>query len=183
MGDIVAGITIRPEVEDDRLVIRKLIVEVFAQTFGTGVAEADLVEQLRTITERGPCISLVATHETKLIGHVFYSPVKLVDHPAASVFSLGPVGVYRDWQKKGIGSKLIRDGLKLCGNARAQAVFTTGNIGYYSRFGFVPLGGSNLHTLFNTEHDMVLESEPGFLKRVSGLVDYPKPWHVFHNKP
>jgi hypothetical protein len=26
---------------------------------------------------------------------------------------------------------------------------------------------------------MVLELQPGLLKLVSGLVDYPKPWHVF----
>jgi putative acetyltransferase len=173
------GITIRPEVEADHEAIRDMIVEVFSQTYGTGPDEADVVDRLREMPGLGPSFSLVATHDGKLIGHILYSPVKLIEHPDIPVCTLAPVGLYRDWQRKGIGSRLIREGLEMCVKAGYKAVFTTGSLEYYSRFGFTPLRGTSLHTLFNTEHDMALELEPGLLKKVSGLVDYPEPWHVF----
>lgn len=36
-----------------------------------------------------------------------------------------------------------------------------------------------LRTIFKTPHDMVLELEPGVLDGVSGMVEYPPPWHAF----
>jgi len=65
------------------------------------------------------------------------------------------------------------------GSGGSEAVFVTGALKYYSRFGFVPISSTRLHTIFESEHDMVLELETGLLARVSGLVQYPPPWHAF----
>ena len=34
------------------------------------------------------------------------------------------------------------------------------------------------YTFFKSDHDMVLELEPGIINKISGLVDYPELWHA-----
>ena len=169
-------ITIRPETRSDHEAIHALIVEVFRETYGTGEEEAGIVDQMRQETALGPYVSLVATRHDALVGHVFFSPVTLAEFRNVPVCTLGPVGVRRPWQRQGIGSQLIRNGLEQCKKHGYQAVFTTGSLEYYPRFGFAPISTTRLFTIFRTEHDMVLELKPGLLERVSGLVEYPKPW-------
>ncbi len=172
-------ISIRAERPCDYSAVRDLIVEVFHETYGSGEAEAALVEQLRELSDVGPNVSLVALENQTVIGHVFFSRVRLADFGEISVCVLGPVGLYAKWQRQGIGTRLIQEGLSQCKQHGYKAVFATGSLEYYSRFGFVPISGTGLHTIFKSDHDMVLELEDGILGKVSGLVDSPKPWHVF----
>jgi len=152
---------------------------VFRETYGSGEAEATLVEQLRKQPEHGPNVSLVAELDGVLVGPVFFSGVWLVSHPDIPVCVLASLGVYRQHQRQGIGSQLVREGLAGCADQGYKAVFVQGSLQYYPRFGFAPIGGRGLHTIFKSEHDMVLELERGLLGKVSGLVDYPRPWDVF----
>ncbi|UCD27815.1 MAG: N-acetyltransferase [Planctomycetota bacterium] len=174
-----SNVSIRSETPADQETIRDLIVEVFRETYGSGDAEAGIVDEMRRQVDIGTYISLVAVLNDTIVGHIFFSPVKLTDFPDIPVCVLGPVGVGRKWQKRGIGSLLIREGLEQCQGHGYRAVFTTGSLQYYLRFGFVPIGTTNLETIFKTEHDMVMELESGLLRRVSGLVEYPEPWRVF----
>ena len=172
-------ITIWAETPFDYRAIRDLIAEVFHETFGSGEDEAALVEQLRQRQGHGPNISLVAETGGMLVGHVFFSAVELAEHPDVPVCVLAPLGICREYQRQGIGSRLVRQGVKECTHQGYKAVFVTGSLEYYPRFGFVPIAGTRLHTIFETGHDMVLELERGLLDEVSGLVDYPEPWQVF----
>jgi putative acetyltransferase len=171
-----SDITIRSETEADYPAVADLIVEVFRETFGTGDEEASIVEQMRVLA---PCISLVAVVDGELIGHLFISPVAFDDFPEVPVCTLGPVGVARSWQRQGVGTRLIQEGLAASRRAGYQVMTVTGDLNFYTRFGFVPIGETRLVTIFHTPHDMVLDLEPGTLARVSGLVDYPEPWHAF----
>jgi len=173
------NISIRAETASDHDAVCNLISEVFRQTYGSGEAEATLVAQLRQKPEYGPTVSLVADIGGIVVGHVFFSAVRLDNHPDIAVCALAPLGVRRQHQKQGIGSQLVREGLKKCVHHGYRAVFVQGSLQYYPRFGFIPIGGSHLHTIFASDHDMVLELENGILEKVSGLVDYPTPWHVF----
>ena len=40
-------------------------------------------------------------------------------------------------------------------------------------------GSGEAETTVESDHDMVLELEPGLLDRTSGPVVYPEPWHGF----
>ncbi len=172
-------ISIRPEISADYGAIHDLVSEVFQQTYGSGEKEAELVEQLRQRSEYGPTISLVAEIDGVVAGHILFSAVRLIERPNIAVCALAPLGVYRQFQKQGIGSKLILAGLKECANQGYQAVFVQGSLEYYTRFGFKPISRTRLQTIFLSDYDMVLELEAGILDNVSGLVDYPAPWNVF----
>ena len=46
------------------------------------------------------------------------------------------MAVSPEFQNQGIGSKLIREGLKVCAAEGCEAIFVLGHANYYPRFGF-----------------------------------------------
>lgn len=172
-------ISIRTETVSDYEAIGGLISEVFRHAFGSGEAEAKLVAQLRQKPEYGPNISIIAEIGSDVVGQIFFSGVRLGEHPDIAACALAPLGVHSKYQKRGIGSQLVQRGLRECANQGYKAVFVQGSLQYYPRFGFIRIGDTRLHTIFNSDHDMVLGLENGILDKLSGLVEYPEPWDVF----
>ena len=123
---------IRAERPEDVQEIRDINIEAFDTE-----AEANLVEVLRN--SGIPLISLVAEEGGGLIGHILFSPVTLEDGKSSlSIAGLAPMAVLPNWQNKGIGSKLMEEGLRHCKHFGYAAVVVLGHPGYYPRFGFVP---------------------------------------------
>ncbi len=78
-------------------------------------------------------LSLVASDEAGLVGHVQFFRLHVDDAPAVG---LGPMSVHPDFQKTGIGSGLIQMGLMALEGAGESLVFVLGHPAYYTRFGF-----------------------------------------------
>jgi putative acetyltransferase len=100
------------------------VQEVHTKAFG-GPAEAKLV---RLISERKKAvISLVATNDGKVDGHILFSRVTIANAPDTfNAVGLAPVAVLPEFQRQGIGSKLIREGLKQCQQAGYDVVVLLG---------------------------------------------------------
>lgn len=98
-------------------------------------AEAELVRNLR---EQGDApIELVAEVGERVVGHILFSPLQIEGGDGRlRALGLAPVAVAADWQGKGVGKALIRQGIRACGQARAGAVFVLGEPGYYGPLGF-----------------------------------------------
>ena len=119
-------ITIRDETARDRDAIRALHRAAFAD-------EPAVVTIVDDLNESGDAvISLLAEHETSIVGHVLFS--RLAAPMRALVLS--PLGVHPDFQRAGIGSRLVRNGLERARQDQWQAVFVLGSPAYYGRFGF-----------------------------------------------
>jgi len=135
---------IRPEEPRDVDFIRSVVLRAFRSQ-----NEPLLVDRLR---EAGAAaLSLVAEADGKVVGHVLFSPMRL--DPAAeglSLYGLAPLAVAPEYQKQGIGSRLVRRALDLGLGQRWAAAFVLGSPGYYSRFGFENAGA---HALF-CEYDV-----------------------------
>jgi putative acetyltransferase len=137
--------------------------------------EADLVDALRGRAE--PALSLVAELAGRIVGHVFFSPIRLEASGADAappVAGLAPIGVLPELQGRGIGARLVRDGLERCAALGWRAVFLVGDPGYYARFGFAlaaPLGFRYQSEQFDP-YLQVLELAPGALCGVRGPVHY-----------
>lgn len=88
------------------------------------------------------------------------------------ILGLGPVAVLPEYQRHGIGTQLIRQGLEQCRQGGSQAVVVLGNPQFYARFGFIPAGERQLRCEYRVPARVfrVLELEPGAL--VGGLVRY-----------
>jgi putative acetyltransferase len=144
---------------------------VHTQAFG-GPVEARLVA---LITERKKAlISLVALDGGKVVGHILFSKVTIDQAPAIfSVAGLAPVAVLPEFQRQGIGSQLIREGLERCKQALYDAVVVLGDPAYYSRFGFMCAADFGLQNEYGVHDEfMVLPLHEGVLQGVCGMVKY-----------
>jgi len=135
-------------------------------------AEADLVTALRTAAD--PALSLVAELAGDVVGHVFFSPVRLAERPDLAVAGLAPIGVLPELQGRGIGGQLVRSGLERCRELGWCAIFLVGDPGYYARFGFAlaaPQGFRYRSPDFDAALQ-VLELIPGALQGCRGELRY-----------
>jgi putative acetyltransferase len=135
-------VVIRPERPEDRARVHEIVAAAFESE-----VEAELVEKMRGRVE--PEISLVAESDSELVGHVYFSPVRVGDDERLAM-GLGPVAVDPGCQQRGVGSALCRRGLELCLEIDEPVVFVLGHPGYYPRFGFEPAKPHGLY--YRNEH-------------------------------
>jgi putative acetyltransferase len=165
---------IRPEAPGDADAIHAVNVAAFGQD-----AEARIVDAVRR-DGRVTC-SLVADAPSGLVGHILFTPVALADHehdmptdggPVA--VGLAPMAVRPDRQREGIGSALVRAGLRACADRGVSAVVVLGHPEYYPRFGFRRASSFGLICEFPVPDDvfMALELVEGSLAGRRGLVRY-----------
>lgn len=79
--------------------------------------------------------SLVAEVHSHLAGHVIFTKCD-VRGSAASAVLLGPLAVAPASQRRGVGSALVRTGLRQLEHMGVGLVFVLGDPAYYERFGF-----------------------------------------------
>ena len=97
--------------------------------------EADVINKLRSNCHE--LLSLVALHEDKLVGHILFSPATIEgDHGVLEGMGLAPMAVLPDYQRKGIGSKLVRSGMDILEKNFCPFIIVLGHPHYYPRFGF-----------------------------------------------
>jgi putative acetyltransferase len=159
---------VREEAESDFAAIRRVNEAAFE-----GAVEADLVEALRA--EGAVLQSLVAEIDRRVVGHTLFSRM-WVDAPSGPVaaVALAPVAVLPEWQRQGIGGRLIRHGLDALRGAGERIVIVLGHPEYYPRFGFSSERALRLDSPFPPEAYMALELEPGSLDGVHGPVRYAR---------
>ena len=164
MSDLV--IAIRAEQPGDY----QRVHEIIALAFGKE-DEAVLVDRLRGNVD--PEISLVAVQGDEIVGHIYFSPVRVGDASRRAI-ALAPVAVDPGCQQKAVGSKLCRRGLEECRNLGEPVVFVLGHPTYYPRFGFEPAWPRGLYYK-NEGFDpafFVAELEPDALEGFEGEVRY-----------
>ncbi len=81
-------------------------------------------------------ISLVAESKGVVVGHVAFSPVRLGDEDDLRGYILAPLAVKPDFQKRGIGTRLVDAGMHRLSRLDVDVVFVYGDPNYYGRFGF-----------------------------------------------
>ena len=138
----------------------------------TGHDEARAVELLRksgSIT-----IARVAEFDQRVVGHILFSPMTI--EPAQLGFrgiGLAPLAVLPEFQRMGIGTKLVLDGVTVCQQLLYSGVFVLGDVAYYERFGFQPASKFDLTSEYNAgDAFMALELQPGSLAGFHGTVKY-----------
>jgi putative acetyltransferase len=125
---------VRAEQAGDAAAIGAVHRAAFAGQPYSNQAEHLVVERLRA---RGKLLlSLVAlTPAGEVVGHAAFSPV-LVDGVDLGWAGLGPVGVLPEYQRRGVGSELIEQGLATLRAAGLAGCVVFGDPAYYERFGF-----------------------------------------------
>ena len=96
---------------------------------------ARLVDALRR--DDPAALSLVFEEAGGIVGHVLFSRA-LLDAPRqlVAVQTLSPLAVAPPWQRRGIGSALVRAGLQRLDERGVPLVFLEGDPDFYARAGF-----------------------------------------------
>ena len=115
-----------------------LLVERLA--FGQN-KEAELVSVLLRDPSAKPYLSLLALKDDKSVGHILFTTARLTKTQNTALISiLAPLAIVPDFQKQGIGGRLIERGLQLLSKSGVDLVFVLGHPEYYPRYGFKPAG-------------------------------------------
>jgi putative acetyltransferase len=158
-------ITIRPETGLDVDTVRA----IHEQAFPTP-AEARMVDLLRANGKAS--ISLVAELEGQVVGHILFSPVTVSGSDSGGL-GLAPVAILPAHQARGIGSRLIRDGLAQCRERGTPYAVVLGSPAFYGRFGFGRASMIGLGNEYGVDEEfMAIELTVGALPPEGGLVCY-----------
>jgi putative acetyltransferase len=127
------NVKIRRESAADVPAIQAVTISAFSNAPHTSHTEQFIVGALRKAGSL--TISLVAEVEGSVVGHVAVSPVSISDG-AVGWFGVGPISVAPQHQRLGVGSRLMREALRILRQHGAIGCVVLGDPGYYGRFGF-----------------------------------------------
>lgn len=113
---------------------RDAIWTVNEQAFGDEIVP-NLVDAIRASTRFVPELSLVPEIDGEIVGHVMLSYVD-IEPGSVQVLQLGPLAVLPSNQRRGIGSALMHEALRLSDERGEPLVLIEGDPRYYERFGF-----------------------------------------------
>ena len=126
-------ITIRPETPSDYEAIEQITIAAFSGKPYSDQTEHLVIRRLREA--KALSLSLVSEKNEAIVGHIAFSVVK-INGEDKQWYGLGPVSVLPSYQKQGIGSALIKEGLARIRGLGAKGCVLEGNPDYYQRFGF-----------------------------------------------
>jgi putative acetyltransferase len=158
-------IEIREERPADVAAVREVNRRAFEQE-----RESNIVDALRA--NGGALLSLVATIDDQVVGHVMYSRVSVGDMVNGA--ALGPMAVLPEHQRQGIGTRLIDTGNQKIKDAGYPFIIVVGHAEYYPRFGFRPAGKYGIKCEWDVPEEvfMVLMLDAAKMQGVAGLAKY-----------
>jgi predicted N-acetyltransferase YhbS len=103
------------------------------------IEEGSIVVLQRQSENFDPELSLVAEVDGRVVGHVLFMPhrVQLLGETVRAV-NLAPISILPEYQKRGIGGKLIEAGHNLAREKGYNFSFLIGHPTYYPRLGYLP---------------------------------------------
>ena len=116
--------------------VKNLFTDVFANSEGQAEGEliGNLVFELQENTEPKDIFGFIARDEKNLMGCIFFTRMEFENQINAFILSL--VAVATQFQKQGIGQKLIKFGINYLKKNNVKLLFTYGDPNYYSKVGF-----------------------------------------------
>lgn len=159
------SVEIREERPDDVAAIRDVNRRAFGQD-----QEGTIVDAVRS--NGAALLSLVATVDGSVVGHIMFSPITVGDTLTGA--ALAPMAVLPDYQRQGIGGKLIEAGIRKLKDAGSPFIIVLGHADYYPRFGFRPAHefGIQCEWDVHAEAFMVLVLDESRLEDVTGMARY-----------
>jgi len=124
---------IRKEIQSDVGAISDITKAAFENHPYSNNTEQFIINALRAANAL--TFSLVAEIDGKLVGHIAFSPVTFSDG-SENWYGLGPISVLPDYQKQGIGTRLVNEGIGLLKDLGTEGCVLVGDPNYYERFGF-----------------------------------------------
>jgi putative acetyltransferase len=176
---------IRESGDADLNALLKVAEEAFGEKEGPEIAT--LINDLLNDPTAKPLLSLIAIEEGEIVGHILFTKARLFPDSAVKPSILAPLAVKPEKQRRGVGGRLIAEGLKRLSQKGVKLVFVLGHPEYYPIHGFRPAGVLGFEAPYPIPDEvadawMVQELHPGVIGKVKGKVicadtmNRPKYW-------
>jgi predicted N-acetyltransferase YhbS len=158
--------------------IEDFVYEIFNNTaYSDGLAEKDLVREIRENPYYIPQLDIVVEEEGMIIGHFILSKLPISNKYENEMLMLSPVSVAIDKQRQGVGKYMLQEGIKLAANMGFKGMIVEGDPRYYQRFGFKTstefgIYASKKNVPPSVENLMCMELCENGMETISGEVDY-----------
>lgn len=165
------NITVRNITEKDHYDIELVVKRAFWNLYMPGCDEHYLVHRLWNEPCYIPELSLVALADEKIVGAILYSKARIeTDNSSIEILTFDPLCVVPDYQKMGIGKKLLLESMSLATEKGYKAIFICGVTEYYPKFGFgtADTFGITMPDGSNFDAFMGYELQKNALKGVTG---------------
>jgi predicted N-acetyltransferase YhbS len=117
-------------------------------------------------------LNFVAEMNDRIVGHIIYSNAYILqtDGSKVDVLSFGPISVWPELQRTGMGSILMRYSIERAKELGYGAILFFGHPSYYPRFGFVEAKDFGITDCNGDNYPgfMAMELKSGYLKNVAG---------------
>jgi putative acetyltransferase len=172
---ITAPFNFGAESPDDYAAIDEVHDRAFLQD-----GESRLVRALREQGYADPKLSLVARAGERVVAHLLFSDLNIEhDHGSLKALALAPVAVLPEFQRQGIGTSLIWEGIERARDAGHSAILVLGDPAYYGRFDFSLKLGAHARSVYNGPYFMGLELREVSLSSLNNArVFYPAPFSL-----
>lgn len=167
---------IREEKENDYEAVYTVVRDAFGSAEHADGNEQDLVNALRKGAAYIPELSLVAEEHGKIIGHIMFTKAKVGEDV---VLALAPLSVLPEYQRKGIGTALIKEGHRIAQKLGYGYSVVLGSEKYYSRAGYVPADTLGIQPPFDVPRENFMAYQTGEnFQRVNGVIEYAKEFGI-----
>lgn len=169
-------LVIRQENVNDYEQVYNVIKTAFEKAEHSDGNEQDLVIALRKSNSFIPELSLVAVGENKIIGYILFTKIKIGD---STELALAPLAVLPEYQKQGIGKKLIEKGHQIAKELGYHYSIVLGSATYYSKSGYSPAINYEIEAPFEvpSENFMAIKLN-NTDKEIIGIVEYTKEFGI-----
>lgn len=130
--------TIRPERPAEFAALHDFIKTAFSTARVADGDEQEFTDRLRAGGGYIPELGLVAEIEGRIAGHILFTRfgVKAGDGSTTELLLVAPLSVALEYRSQGVGSALMREGLRRGAALGFKAALLVGDPDYYGRFGF-----------------------------------------------
>lgn len=124
--------------QNDFAITENITREAFWNVYKPGCSEHLVLHNLRKSKSYIKDLDLIAICDDQIVGHIISTKARVVDsqNKEYEVLCVGPLSVLPDFQKQGIGEKLMKESIKIAKRLGFRGMILFGNPDYYHRFGF-----------------------------------------------
>lgn len=169
-------IEIRQENINDYEKVYDVVKTAFKTAQHSDGNEHDLVNLLRKSENFIPELSLVAKLDGKIVGHIMFTKVEI---GGEIQLALAPLSVLPEYQRKGIGRALIKEGHSIAKNLGYDYSIVLGSEKYYPKMGYLPAINYGILPPFEvpSENFMACKLNEN-ATNISGIVKYAKEFGI-----
>ena len=167
---------IRKETENDYKEVYNVVKTAFETAEHSDGNEQDLANELRNSDNFIPELSLVAIENNKIVGYILFTKIELGNN---TEIALAPLAVLPEYQKQGVGSKLIEEGHKIAKKLGYHFSIVLGSEKYYPKFGYVPAIQYGIEAPFDVSSENFMAKKLNDTNtEIKGVVRYAKEFGI-----